>query len=208
MFRAKNFIPLLVCLSAITSIFANDTLQNSYLRNGISLNGRWHYIVDVYENGYYNYRWEPHDSSENPGSGAFYLNAKPKDKMDLVEYDFDAAPTINVPGDWNSQKEKLFYYEGTVWYKKSFTIPNFDPSKRYYIRFGAVNYQADVYVNGHRALRSAKLHLQKPIVLRSVRSAPLPLPSAQPAPRAGQQVYIIRGQAHLFVQLTIERLLG
>lgn len=106
--------------------------------------------MDVYENGYYNYRWEPHDGSENPGSGAFFLNAKPKDKMDLVEYDFDAAPTMNVPGDWNSQKEKLFYYEGTVWYKKSFTIPDYDSSKRYYLRFGGVNYRADVYVNGKK----------------------------------------------------------
>ena len=144
------FSVTLFCLFQMAQMYANDTLQNSYLRKGISLNGRWHYIVDVYENGYYNYRWEPHDGSDNPGSGAFYLNSKPKDKMDLVEYDFDAAPTMNVPGDWNSQKEKLFYYEGTVWYKKSFNIPNYDPTKRYYLRFGAVNYRADVYVNGKK----------------------------------------------------------
>ena len=70
--------------------------------------------------------------------------------MDLVEYDFDKAPTIKVPGDWNSQKEKLFYYEGSLWYKKSFNIENYDGSKRYYLHFGAVNYRADVYVNGKK----------------------------------------------------------
>ncbi|WP_248722499.1 glycoside hydrolase family 2 protein [Seonamhaeicola sp. ML3] len=131
--------------------FANEPLlQNSYLRNGQSLNGRWHYIVDVYETGYYNYRMEPHDGTENPGSSAYFLNKKPQNKTDRVEYDFDAAPTMVVPGDWNSQEEKLFYYEGTVWYKKSFNVENYDASKRYYLHFGAVNYRADVYLNGKK----------------------------------------------------------
>tara|TARA_R110002126_G_scaffold72364_1_gene180916 strand:- start:96329 stop:98161 length:1833 start_codon:yes stop_codon:yes gene_type:complete len=134
-----------------TLLFSQENLlQNNYLREGATLNGKWNYIVDVYETGYYNYRWKPHDKTENPGAGAFFLNKKPKDKMDLVEYDFDTAPTIMVPSDWNSQKEKLFYYEGSLWYKKSFNIENYDANKRYYLHFGAVNYRADVYVNGKK----------------------------------------------------------
>lgn len=146
----KQIINLsLLFISILT--FANEPLlQNSYLRKGKSLNGRWHYIVDVYETGYFNYRMEPHDGTENPGSSAYFLNKKPKDKTDRVEYDFDAAPTMVVPGDWNSQNEKLFYYEGTVWYKKSFNVENYDANKRYYIHFGAVNYRADVYLNGKK----------------------------------------------------------
>jgi beta-glucuronidase len=146
----KNLIILLFLSSNLVLFAQNNLLQNNYLREGLTLNGKWNYIVDVYETGYYNYRWQPHDGSENPGAGAFFLNLKPKNKMDLVEYDFDAAPTLLVPGDWNSQKEKLFFYEGTLWYKKSFDIPNYDPSKRYYLHFGAVNYRADVYVNGKK----------------------------------------------------------
>jgi beta-glucuronidase len=146
----KKIIIILVLISN-TVLFAQDNLlQNSYLREGITLNGRWNYIVDVYESGYYNYRREPHDESENPGAGAYFMNAKPRDITDRVEYDFDAAPTLLVPGDWNSQKENLFYYEGTLWYKKSFDVPNYDPSKRYYLHFGAVNYFADVYLNGKK----------------------------------------------------------
>lgn len=145
-FLMKWFV-LLGCVS----VFAGEPLlQNSYLRKGLSLNGKWHYIVDMYETGYYNYRWKPHDATENPGPGAFFLNQKPKDKMALIEYDFDAAPTLRVPGDWNSQKEKLFYYEGSLWYKKSFNLPGYNPAKRYYLHFGAVNYRADVYVNGKK----------------------------------------------------------
>lgn len=41
----------------------------------------------------------------------FYLNAKPKDKHELLEYDFDKSDVLNVFGDWNSQKTELFFYE-------------------------------------------------------------------------------------------------
>ena len=30
----------------------------------------------------------------------------------MVEYDFDTAPKLKVPGDRNSQDDKLFFYEG------------------------------------------------------------------------------------------------
>ncbi|GAF04197.1 glycoside hydrolase family 2 protein [Saccharicrinis fermentans] len=146
----KQLVALILLLVSVNVLGTDNLLQNTYLRSGFTLNGKWNYIVDVYETGYYNYRWEPHDGSTNPGAGAFFLNEKPKSKKDLIEYDFDKAPTLLVPGDWNSQKEKLFYYEGTLWYKKSFDIPEFDEGKRYYIHFGAVNYRADVYVNGKK----------------------------------------------------------
>lgn len=146
----RHILFVAIILINLSSIFSNNLIHNNYLREGISLNGKWNYIVDMYETGYYNYRWQPHDGSPNPGAGAFYTNAKPKNKMDLVEYDFDASPTLLVPGDWNSQKENLIYYEGTLWYKKSFDLPNYEASKRYYLHFGAVNYRADVYVNGKK----------------------------------------------------------
>jgi len=85
-----------------------------------SLNGNWNYIVDPYETGYYSFHAEVYDQ-KNPGStSAYYNNYHPKDKQELVEYDFDRSPVMKVPGDWNSQKENLFYYEGTVWLKRSF----------------------------------------------------------------------------------------
>lgn len=147
----KTKILLLLLLLSYISIFSQDNLlHNSYSREGLSLNGQWNYIVDMYETGYYNYRWEPHDGSENPGAGAFFTNKKPENKMDLVEFNFDTAPTLEVPGDWNSQKESLYFYEGSIWYKKSFNLKNYNASKRYYIHFGAVNYRADVYVNGKK----------------------------------------------------------
>ena len=124
--------------------------QNVYARQNISLNGEWNYFVDQQEQGYYDYRM-------NPTPWGYFLNAKPQRPSDLVEYDFDACPTMKVPGDWNTQDEQLFLYEGTVWLKREFTIPRTSaaPSTRtsYLLYFGAVNYEAVVYVNGKQAGR-------------------------------------------------------
>lgn len=78
------------------------------------------------------------------------MNAKPKDKTDFVEYDFDLSDVTKVSSDWNTQKENLFYYEGTVWYKKSFDYVKTNQDNRVFVYFEAVNYQADVYLNGKK----------------------------------------------------------
>jgi beta-glucuronidase len=99
-------------------------------------------IIDPYENGFYYYRYE-----ENPNG--YFKNAKPKLKSDLVEYDFDKSEKLNVPGDWNTQRADLFFYEGTVWYKKSFEY-QLKQGRRSFIHFGAVNYNAKIYLNGEK----------------------------------------------------------
>lgn len=125
-------------------------ITNAYNRETTSLNGYWKYIVDPYENGFYNYRYEPFEKQENPGKGAFFTNSKRESKSDLVEYDFDKMDSILVPGDWNTQKEKLFYYEGTIWFKKSFDYSKARNTNRVFVYFEASNYQTDVYLNGKK----------------------------------------------------------
>ena len=56
----------------------------------------------------------------NPIKNGFFKNKKPKNPRDLIEYDFDKSPEMEIPSDWNTKDEKLFFYEGTVWFKKSF----------------------------------------------------------------------------------------
>jgi beta-glucuronidase len=123
-------------------------LQNIYGRSHLSLNGRWSYIIDPYETGYYDYRHVPFDASAS-GKGGFYDDRKPKDKSDWVEYDFERAPTMKIPGDWNSQAEKLQLYEGTLWLRQVFEAQPVQ-GKRYMLYFGAVNYEAHVYLNGKK----------------------------------------------------------
>lgn len=121
---------------------------NTSNRHVTSLNGTWNYIVDPYETGYYNYRYEPYDQLPEKNNSAFFNNYHTNDKMELVEYDFDKSSTLTVPGDWNSQQDKLFYYEGTIWYKRSFDYSISKEDNRLFLYFGAVNYKAEVYLNG------------------------------------------------------------
>jgi len=119
-------------------------LGNVMAHETSSLNGKWNYIVDVQEEGYYDYRM-------NPTRWGFFRNAKPQRPEDLIEYDFDKAPTMQVPGDWNTQDPRLFFYEGTVWYKTSFQAQVPIEDFRTLLYFGAVNYDCRVWVNGHEA---------------------------------------------------------
>ena len=140
----------LFLLSFFCCFAQQPLLTNTYNRQSQTLNGSWNYIVDPYENGFYNYRYEPYDTQEKPSKSAFFTNSKQEDKTELLEYDFDKSPTLTVPGDWNTQDDKLFYYEGTVWYKKSFDYAFKKPENRVYLYFGAVNYEAHVYLNGKK----------------------------------------------------------
>lgn len=123
-------------------LYSQELITNIQNRETISLNGEWSVIIDPYENGFYNYRYE-----ENPWG--YFKNAKPKSKSDLVEYDFDKSDKLIVPGDWNTQRKDLFFYEGTIWYKKSFDY-KLKEGRRVYVHFGAVNYNVVVYLNGEK----------------------------------------------------------
>ena len=150
LFRHSISSLLVLCLGTSQFALAAELPLQAHTRNATSLNGEWRIIVDPYENGYYNYRWEPFDQQETPSSNAFFTDSKPRTPSDLIEYDFDKADILQVPGDWNTQKEKLYYYEGSIWYRRKFDAPAAKQSDRQFIYFGAVNYRADVYLNGKK----------------------------------------------------------
>ena len=138
-----SFRMLLSVVFSISLIQAQQpALQNVYHRHSVSLNGAWRIIVDPYETGYYNYRYEP------SGDG-YFADRKPRNSQDLIEYDFDNSPSLNVPGDWNTQKPELFYYEGTIWYRRIFDC-DLSSRRRYFLYFGAANYHTIVYLNGEK----------------------------------------------------------
>ena len=140
----KTVVLLLSLLALVPSVRAQQIglIVNTEGRKTISLDGKWQTIVDPYESGFYNYRYQPSDNG-------YFKNAKPKNKSELIEYDFDGAASLQVPGDWNTQSDQLFFYEGTIWYKKSFDHQR-RPNTRLFVYFGAANYLADVYLNGEK----------------------------------------------------------
>jgi len=145
----KRTIYLIFAVFCANSVMAQQPLiQNAAERKAISLNGQWEYIIDPYETGYYDYRYLPREESSTPGSG-FYANQKQKEKDELIEYQFNPAITLQVPADWNSQLPELRFYEGSIWYNRPFEIKK-QVNKRYFLYFGAVNYECIVYLNGQR----------------------------------------------------------
>jgi beta-glucuronidase len=121
-----------ICLHAQSS--PPTAIGNVGSRTTISLDGTWNTIIDPYETGL---------------GSRFYENAKPKTKSDLVEYDFEHSPKLHVPGDWNTQGESLLFYEGPLWYQRSFAYHK-RPGVRTFLYFGAANYFSRVWVNGKK----------------------------------------------------------
>ena len=112
-------------------------------RPAISLNGDWATIVDPYFSGLFTF----HHIERGNG---WFLNqkAKPGDPFP-TEYDFSKAPTLKVPGDWNTQRESLFFYEGPIWYEHDFT---YQPKEHthLFLHIGAANYHSWFWVNGKK----------------------------------------------------------
>ena len=120
-------------ISDFNSVYAQSAMINVSARHCTNLNGKWQVIIDPAGAGDWRQVWK---------------EKKPEKKTDFFEYSFEGGPVFNVPGDFNSQMTELKYFEGTVWYKKSFDY-NPDKNKRLFLHFGAVNYLADVYLNGN-----------------------------------------------------------
>jgi beta-glucuronidase len=118
-------------------------ITHVYGRTRSPLNGKWHVLIDPYEAGYY-------DIFGNPSRGGYFRNRRAADAGELVEYRFDTAELLDVPGDWNSQKAELLLYEGTVWYQRDFHV-EVVPGRRLFLCFDGANYETRVWVNGEPA---------------------------------------------------------
>jgi len=94
--------------------------QNNLFRQFIDLSGFW------------NFRFDPENQGEEQG----------------WEHGFDQARPIAVPASWNDQFEDGRDFLGPAWYQTHFHLPWGYNFKRLYLRFGSVNYLAQVWLNG------------------------------------------------------------
>jgi beta-glucuronidase len=137
------FAFVFAALSAHAAAPAPIVLTGADVRPAVSLDGQWSFIPDQYFVGLF-------DSRGHEKSGGYFLNrkAKPTDTSP-VEYNFATAPKLRVPGDWNSQRPWLLYYEGPVWYQRDFTFQPI-PHTRVFLHIGAANYRSWFWVNGQK----------------------------------------------------------
>ncbi|MGB0125055.1 MAG: sugar-binding domain-containing protein, partial [Silvibacterium sp.] len=137
--RVLFLLALSVCTLLAAAQQSPTLLVDVDHRPAISLDGPWHFIIDPYRGG-----WG--SSTDVPGPRGYAANAHYKPGGPLLEYDFAMSPVLQVPGDWNSQRQALFYYEGLLWYQRDFT---YHPKAhtRVFLHIGAANYEAHVFVN-------------------------------------------------------------
>lgn len=124
----------LLIILLTSSVNAQTAMINIQSRELASLNGKWKALIDPTDAGGYRQVWQ---------------EKKPQKKTDFFEYSFEGAPELKVPGDFNSQMRELTYFEGTVWYRKRFSH-TIREGKRIFLHFSAVNYLAEVYLNGEK----------------------------------------------------------
>ncbi|MBC2607750.1 glycoside hydrolase family 2 protein [Pelagicoccus albus] len=136
--RSVSFVVLICChICLLATEAAEPLITNIQAREQISLNGKWRYHVDQYQTG-------------SGGFVPYSQDIKQESPSDRVEYSFDDADSIWVPGDWNTQKPKLYYFEGTIWYRKTFPSPATSPGVRQFLYFDAVAQRAEVFLNGEK----------------------------------------------------------
>jgi beta-glucuronidase len=143
----RNYFFFLLFFCSLETFSQQPLITDLPSRKTQSLNGKWQYIIDPYETGFRNYRWD--ERAQNDPE-AYWSTDIPANKTDRKEHGYIDKYSLNVPGDWNSQDAKFLYYEGTVWYKKSFDADLPKENEKIFLYFGAVNYRADVYLNGKK----------------------------------------------------------
>ena len=145
-YMRRNAIFIALFCSALFAAAQQPTLLVDIdHRQAISLDGEWHYIVDPYHGGW----GSTTSNSDVPSPRGYARNGHYAAGGPLIEYDFAKSPTIHVPGDWNTQKENLFYYEGLLWYQHDFEFhPR--PHAHVFLHIGAANYTAHAFVNDVR----------------------------------------------------------
>jgi beta-glucuronidase len=122
-----------LCAQPTAMVPAPIVLTGADMRPATSLNGEWHTIVDPYFNGF-------------PG---YSRNQKQEPGGTVIEYNFSKSPTLKVPGDWNTQRDSLLYYEGPIWYERDF---DYQPKEHThtFLHIGAANYKSWFWVNGKK----------------------------------------------------------
>lgn len=95
------------------------------MRNTIDLNGIWKFAID-----------------QDPEYHKSYDYSKDTSLMHWED--------VTVPGCWNKYSEKYDIFEGVAWFVKEFDLETLPDNPICLLRFGGVNYIADVLLNGQK----------------------------------------------------------
>lgn len=133
----NQFISLLFLLSIVFSSVSALYPRESETRQVKSLDGLW------------SFKLSPPDDQMIGFRDKWYT----KKLQDCI--------LMPVPSSYNdiTQDSKIRDYLGVVWYQTEFYLPSTPSQETFYLRFGSVNYEAMVYLNGHNVFNHTGGHL-------------------------------------------------
>ena len=146
-------LALIVGLPAAAQVMpAGPILAAADLRAGQSFDGGWTYSIDPYRDGAAGFHGEAPGQGHRRYDDVDVAAKSAADPLALYEYDMDRSPKATLPSSWLTHSPEMRHYKGLVWYQKRFdAAPRAD--ERQFLRFGAANYAAEVWLNGKRVGR-------------------------------------------------------
>ena len=127
--------------------FPSPVLTDAAARDGIDLDGTWHYSIDPYRDGLAGFHrgeaGQGHRRYDDIDVEKAMATIPPRSTNTTCR----ARPPRRCPGSWLTYAPEMRHYQGLVWYQRTFKA-NVDKDQRAFLRFGAANYTARVYLNG------------------------------------------------------------
>lgn len=133
--KTSGLLFIILFLGNLFIAQSQSTIQNPTGRKTKSLNGHWQTLADQFSKS----PWEK--------ARKVYEDWTPEKRWERVEYAFTNLQRLHVPGDWNTQNDEFYYYEGSMWYKQEFDY-NLEKGKKLFVYFEGANYKAKVFLNG------------------------------------------------------------
>ena len=129
-------------------LLPHPVLASADMRESLDLSGPWTWSIDPYRDGLGGFHGEPAGEGHRRWDDRDPEEVARQNPAALFEYDMRHSPTTLLPSSWITQDPSLRYYDKLVWYQRAFTVRR-QPGGRAFLRFGAVDYVAYVYLNGH-----------------------------------------------------------
>lgn len=145
------FVLLCFCMAPASAQILPEgpVLAAADLREHVSLDGVWTWSIDPYRDGVAGFHGEPAGLGHRRWDDTDVDAARMANPIALYEYDMDRSARATLPASWLTHAPEMRLYQGLVWYQRRFDAAP-EPGKRYFIRFGAANYAAEVWLNGRR----------------------------------------------------------
>ncbi|GAA4770757.1 beta-glucuronidase [Stakelama sediminis] len=125
----------------------HPVLVSADMRPSLDLSGPWHMSIDPYRDGVAGFHGGDPGLSSRRYADIDIATTEKRDGNALFEQDPARSPIVTLPSSWLTQSPEMRHYVGLVWYQRHFTAHK-RPGKRVFLRFGAANYAAHVYLNG------------------------------------------------------------